>query len=264
LKDYPHAESEFWVEAIGQVKQHRPDFLFLAEAYWGLEPKLQQMGFDFTYDKLFYDRLLSSSPSDIRSHLTTDSRYLEHSVRFIENHDEFRAVTAFGRERSLTAAVILSTIPGLRLFHDGQLEGRHIRLPIQLVREPKEATDTEVIQFYDRLLTVTGAPAFHDGKWRLIEVSQAGEDNESHYNLLAWLWHYANKLKIVVVNYSPNPAQGWLKLPLLLETTEKVAFHDELTGITHTQDTREIGKQKLYVNLVPYHAEILAVVGAGS
>ena len=264
FRDYPRPASEFWVEAIGQVKQHRPDFLFLAEAYWGLEPKLQQTGFDFTYDKLFYDRLLSSSPGEIRNHLTTDARYQEHSVRFIENHDESRAVTAFGRERSLAAAVILTTVPGLRLLHDGQLEGRRTRLPIQLVREPKEATDAEVMQFYNRLLAVTSAPAFHDGEWRLIEVSQAEEGNENHYNLLAWLWHYGKQLKVVVVNYSPNPAQGWLKLPPLLKTTGKVNFHDELTGVTHTQDTGEISKQGLYVNLVPYHAEILAVVGAGS
>jgi hypothetical protein len=247
-----------------QCCEHRPDFLFLAEAYWGIETKLQQIGFDFTYDKLFYDRLLSSRPGEISSYLTADAQYQEHSIRFIENHDELRAIAAFGRECSLAAAVILTTVPGLRLFHDGQLEGRHTHLPIQLVREPKEATDAEVIQFYNRLLAVTSATAFHDGKWRLIEVSQTGGDNESHYNLLAWLWHYGEQLKIVVINYSPNPAQGWLKLPSLPKTTRKVTLHNELTGVTHTQDTGEIDKQRLYVNFVPYHAEILAVVGAGS
>jgi len=259
VRGYPRPETEFWVEAIRRVKQRRPDFLLLAEVYWGLELKLQQMGFDFTYDKPFYDRLLSSSPGDIRSYLMANGMPQERSARFIENHDEPRAVTAFGCERSLAAAVVLATVPGLRLFHDGQLEGRRIHQPIQLVREPKEATDAEVMQFYDRILSVCNAPAFHEGEWRLMEVKQAGEGNKSHHNLLAWLWHYAEQRKIVVVNYSPNPAQGWLKLPLPLKTTGRVVFRDELTGIAYTQDTDEVNKQGLYINLGPYHAQILDI-----
>jgi glycosidase len=264
VRGYPRPQTEFWAEAIGQVKQRHPDFLFLAEVYWGLEHKLQPMGFDFTYDKPFYDRLLSSTPSDIRNHLMSNAQYQERSARFIENHDEPRAVTTFGRERSLAAAVVLATVPGLRLFHDGQLEGKRIRLPIQLVREPREAADAEVIQFYGRLLKVVKQSAFHNGEWSLIEVSQAGEDNKSHHNLLAWFWRYAKQRKIVVVNYSPSPGQGWLKLPLPFKTPGRAVFRDELTGITHTRDTEEMSRQGLYVNLDPYHAQILDVVGGGS
>jgi hypothetical protein len=264
LKDYPHPKTEFWAEAIGQVRQHYPDFLFLAEAYWGAEQKLQQTGFDFTYDKPLYDKLLSSSPDETQSYIMSNGVCQERSAHFIENHDEPRAVTAFGRERSLAAAVIIATLPGLRLFHDGQLEGHRIRLPVQLVREPKETTDTEVRQFYARLLKVINQPAFHEGEWRLIEASQACERSESHRSLLAWLWHYAEQHKIVVVNYSPNPAQGWLKLPLPLKTTGGILFRDELTGLTYTRDTDEIVKQGLYLDLSPYQAQILDVVGGGS
>jgi len=264
VKGYPRPQTEFWVEAIGKVKQRHPDFLFLAEVYWGLEHRLQQMGFDFTYDKSFYDRLLSSTPSDIQHYLMSNSQYQEHSARFIENHDEPRAITTFGRERSLAAAVILATVPGLRLFYDGQLEGKRIRLPIQLVREPEEAADTEVIQFYDRLLKVVNTPAFHNGEWRLIEVSQVREGNESHHNLLAWLWHYVWQLKVVVVNYSSTPGQGWLKLPPPLKATGRIMFHDELGGITFTRDAEGMSQQGLYVNLDPYHAQILDIAAEGS
>ena len=95
LANYPKPDTEFWAEAITQVKQRRPDFLFLAEAYWGLEKQLQQLGFDFTYDKVFYDRLRFSNARDIREHLMTDGPYQQRSVHFIENHDEERAVTRF-------------------------------------------------------------------------------------------------------------------------------------------------------------------------
>jgi hypothetical protein len=264
VKDYPRPKTEFWAEAISQIKQSRPDFLLLAEVYWGLEPKLQPMGFDFTYDKPFYDRLLSSSPDEIRSYIMSSNQHQERSARFIENHDEPRAVTAFGRERSLAAAVILATVPGLRLFHNGQLEGKRIRLPIQLLREPKEAADTEVMKFYERLLKVVNQPAFHEGEWSLLEISQAGDSNESHHNLLAWSWRYAEQLKIVVVNYSSSPAQGWVKLPLPLKATGGILFHDELTGLTYTRDADEVVRQGLSIDLSPYHAQILAVLGGGS
>ena len=163
VKGYPRPETEFWTDAITKTRQQRPDFLFLAEAYWGLEKKLQEKGFDFTYDKALYDLLRYSNSNEIRSYLMKDELYQRHSAHFIENHDEPRAVTALGRERSLMAAVIMATIPGLRLFHDGQLEGRRTRLPVQLVREPQENVDSEIMQFYARLLEIGKAPAFHDG-----------------------------------------------------------------------------------------------------
>ncbi len=257
VKDYPRPETEFWAEAIERVRQRSPEFLFLAEVYWGLEQKLYQIGFDFTYDKTLYDRLRFSAPGDIRSHLMADDLYQQHSARFIENHDEPRAVVAFSSERSFAAAVILATMPGLRLFHNGQLEGRRIRLPVQLAREPKEATDPEIVRFYDRLLAVCNASAFHEGEWGLMEASQASEGNESYHDLLAWFWRYAEQFKVVVVNYSPNPAQGRVKLPLPLEATDRVAFRDELTEAVYTQDPKEVRSQGLYVALDSYHAHIL-------
>src|SRR5262245_51470859 len=42
--------SEFWPGAIAAMKRAHPDFLFLAEAYWDLEARLQAQGFDYTYD----------------------------------------------------------------------------------------------------------------------------------------------------------------------------------------------------------------------
>ncbi len=251
-------ETEFWTEAIRQVKQKKPDFIFLAEAYWGLEHELIELGFDFAYDKLFYDKLRCSPPPDIRSHLRKESTYHSHMARFIENHDELRSVTALGRERSRAAAVAFSTIPGLRLFHDGQLEGKKIRLPVQLIREPDEAPDAEITGFYDRLMAACNAPAFHEGKWTLLETSSAWAGNESHHNLLAWLWQYDKQLKIVAVNYSPFPAQGRLKLPVALKGGEKAVFTDELNAGTYTSDTLEVNNLGLYVALEPWHSHILS------
>ena len=41
------------------IKRRHPGFTFVAEVYWDMEWELQQAGFDFTYDKRLYDRLVA-------------------------------------------------------------------------------------------------------------------------------------------------------------------------------------------------------------
>lgn len=84
-------ESDFWPIAIKEVKASRPDFKFIAEAYWDLEWELQQQGFDYTYDKRLYDRLAHENAMVVNSHLQADWEYSQKMVRFLENHDEKRA-----------------------------------------------------------------------------------------------------------------------------------------------------------------------------
>jgi hypothetical protein len=55
------AIGEFWAEAIAAVK--RPDFLFVAEAYWDLEERLLQLGFDLAYDKRVTDFVVERRPA---------------------------------------------------------------------------------------------------------------------------------------------------------------------------------------------------------
>jgi hypothetical protein len=133
-------------------------------------------------------------------------------VRFVENHDEERAVAAFGRERSLAAAAVAATVPGLHFFHEGQLEGRKIRLPIQLIRAPREKTDPLVQKFYDRLLAYCDASALHEGEWSPLEILPGLGGDPSYKDILAWLWQHNKERKIVLVNFAPTPSRGRLNL----------------------------------------------------
>ena len=128
--------TEYWLDVISAVKREHPDFLFMAEAYWDLEWELQQQGFDFCYDKKLYDRLEHDPAESVRLHLCADLAYQERLVRFIENHDEPRAASTFSPEKERAAAMTIATIPGARLFHEGQFEGRKVRLPVFLGRRP--------------------------------------------------------------------------------------------------------------------------------
>ena len=127
-------DDEFWPETIRGL----PKLLFLAEVYWDLEWTLQQQGFHYTYDKRLLDRLRGSTADDVRGHLRAEPDYSERMARFLENHDEPRSAASLAH-RLPAAAAIFATLPGMRFYFDGQIEGRSIRTPVQLARWVRRA-----------------------------------------------------------------------------------------------------------------------------
>lgn len=125
---------EFWADAIAAVKARYPDFVFIAEAYWGLEWQLMQLGFDFCYDKTLYDRLTHRDAVAVAEHLRAERGFSDRLVRFAENHDEQPALRAFG-PGWWAATLISATVPGAHLEYLGQGE-RTTRVPVQLGRFP--------------------------------------------------------------------------------------------------------------------------------
>ena len=76
------------------------------------------------------DFLISGDAHRILGHLQADIKFQSKTARFIENHDELRAVEKFGLEKSRAAALIALTLPGARLVHEGQMKGYKIKLPV--------------------------------------------------------------------------------------------------------------------------------------
>ena len=140
---------EFWAEAIATVKARHPGFVFIAEAYWGLEWQLMQLGFDFCYDKTLYDRLTHHDARAVSAHLRAERHYSDRLVRFAENHDEQPARRAFGAQW-WAATFVAATVPGAHLEYLGQGE-RTVRLPVQLGREPRPEADPQARHFLRQL-----------------------------------------------------------------------------------------------------------------
>jgi len=132
------APAPFWPRATAAVRAQVPGFLFIAEVYWDLEWTLQQQGFDYTYDKRLYDRLEHRAARPVREHLRAGLDFQDRLARFLENHDEPRAAATFTPEVHRAAAVITFLTPGLRFFHQGQREGRKVRISMHLGRGPEE------------------------------------------------------------------------------------------------------------------------------
>lgn len=247
--------TEFWPSAIEEVRKQNSDFLMLAEVYWGMEYKLQQQGFDYTYDKVLYDRLIDDDTISLRSHLQASLEYQSHLMRFIENHDEQRASVMFrGTPRSLAAATIALTLPGLRLLHDGQIEGRRVKVPVQLARYSPEPIESNVEVFYNRLLTALSNPVFHEGQWEMLEPRKAWDENNSYLSFIAYYWILNEERRLVIVNLSPNYAQCYL--PVQLESDVQAEFswhlHDLLNHSQYYRDGTELKKRGLYVSLPGY------------
>jgi hypothetical protein len=259
LNDTPRPAEEFWSEAIGRVRKKRPQFLFIAEAYWNLEKKLQHLGFDFTYDKSLYDRLSQGTAREVREWQFSKEACHDHCAHFIENHDEPRALAAFGREKSRAAAMVIASMPGLRFFHDGQLEGKKARHVVQLGREREEVQDLSLLGFYDRLFHGLRLPVFREGICQPVSMAPAGEGNASFENLLACAWHHDEEWWWVVINYSPLRSQGRALFPLPPGHEDQVVLADNWGGETYVRLVKEIRKQGLYVELAPWEAHLFQV-----
>jgi hypothetical protein len=219
----PPAE-EFWPEVI------RNDLVFIAEAYWDMEYALQQQGFDYCYDKRLYDRLAHEDATAVRGHLQADLPYQRRLLRFIENHDEPRAASTFG-PRARAAAVVMSTIPGARLYHDGQFDGYRTHIPVFLNRGPVEESDDALRRLYSRLVGLEVSP-----DWRLLEVLD-------HDDLIAW--SFGDQL--VVVNFGATHAWGRVQIAVDGDLT------DVLTGAIYERSGPE-----LQVGLRPWGAHVFS------
>lgn len=240
----------FWPEAIRWVRRKHPDFVFVAEAYWDTEWTLQQQGFDFAYDKTLYDRLLAEDAGAVRDHLRADPEYQRRLVRFVENHDEPRAAHAFRGPVHQAAAVVTFLSPGMRLFHDGQLEGRRIQLPVHLARRPAEPVDPDVRDFYARLLRCLSEPAVRDGDWQLLECRPAWDGNRTSEQLIAYGWQGPGDERVVVaVNYGPARGQAYVRLPFRTLGSGTYRVSDVIHAATYEASGHQLATPGLYVDL---------------
>lgn len=244
-------EQEYWDVVIPAVRKAHQDCLFIAEAYWDLESELQNHGFDFCYDKRLYDRLDHDSAEAVHLHLCADSAYQSKLLRFLENHDEPRAASAFAGAKEQAAAVVASTLPGARMFHEGQFEGRKVRLPVFLGRRPVEPVDDGLHAFYGELLSAINGPVFRAGNWQLCERS-GWPDNPSFLNLVAWNWTDGDVRFLIVANLSNTRSQGQVKISWQEGAGKTWRLTDLLSEAVYERDGTAMLSAGLYVELEPW------------
>jgi hypothetical protein len=254
------AEADFWPDVCRDLKLAHQDFVLAAEVYWDLEYELQQQGFDYTYDKRLYDRLTGDDPEAVRRHLGAGIDYQGRLVRFIENHDEPRAAAVFGVDRSQAVGTIALTLPGLRVVHEGQMEGFRTRLPVQLRRRPLEHTNQALVSFYERLMSALSLVPLRVGNWRLLECKEAWPGNDSYRNFVAHRWVDGGEIILVAANLSAQPAQCYLPLENPALAGGRWELRDLLSKASYLREGDALLNPGLYLDVPGYGHHIFSFV----
>lgn len=124
--------TDFWREARRALKRAKPDILLLAESH---EPSHNATAFDVTYEEtlpgIVAGALGGALPARAIREMVEDDRRAfpvgSIRLRYLENHDQLRAVRALGRRGYEVAATLLFTLDGVPLIYNGQEIGEDER-----------------------------------------------------------------------------------------------------------------------------------------
>jgi hypothetical protein len=240
----------FWPKAIQSIRSNWPNFLFMAEVYWDLEWTLQQQGFDYTYDKRLYDRLRDGHTQSVRDHFRADKEFQQKSARFLENHDEPRAAATFPLKMHQAAAVLTYLCPGLRFFHDGQFDGRAKKISVHVSRRPIEPVESDLRDFYTRLLNCVHLAEMRNDEWRLLDCAAAWDGNGTADCFICFAWHKTGSpALVVVVNYAPNRSQCYVQLPFDELGGRTVRAQDLMSSAAYQRNGDELIHRGLYLDM---------------
>src|ERR1700689_4916248 len=247
---------EFWQD----VRAALPEKILLAEAYWGTEGRLLNLGFDFTYDKTLYDALRAGDARAVRANISSDFSYQCHLARFLENHDEARSAAVFTGGQLGAVATLIATLPGLRFYQHGQLEGRRIQLPVTLSHAAAEPPDPAIEALYRALLQISNEQVFHAGAWRRLDANDVGDGGAA--NLIVYDWQTENCWKLVIVNLANAVSQARIQLGDRIAAGRQYRFNDQLNQAVYLREGDELRGPGLYVRLEAFQAHLFEIAPA--
>ena len=256
------AEGEFWQQAISQAKNRRPDFVFLAEAYWGLEGRLCELGFDYAYDKSLYDSIVHDQPQNIQPHLLGLGAENSRRAHFLENHDEPRVSTELPHDRHRAAAVLILGLPGMRFLHDGQLEGFRRFARVQLARRAEEPIAQDIQSIYSSLLPAFAQSFAGKSEGLLLSPKPAWDNNPTHtfFTIVQWFKPGSKtEFDLVVVNLASHHAQCRVALPAQKTSSKMWRLVDRIGSESWLRDPIDAATNGLYLDLPPWGAQLFHV-----
>jgi hypothetical protein len=199
----------------------------------------------------------------VRDHLKADLDFQRRCARFLENHDEPRAAAVFPPEMHRAAAVVTFLTPGLRFFHEGQLEGRRVHVPVHLGRRPVEKADPALREFYGRLLECLKRPEVRDGRWRPCACRAAWDGNPTGEHFLAFTWEGGPGRLLVAVNYGPTQGQCYVE-PVLPDLCGRDFLLRDLLGpAEYRRGGDELAARGLYLDVPAWGHHVFEVREAG-
>ena len=250
--------TEFWSDAISATKAAHPDFLFMAEVYWNLEARLQELGFDYTYDKRLYDELVRRNPAVVqRRLLNVPGKFIEASVHFLENHDERRVASVLSLEEHRAAALVIFGLPGMRFLHEGQLTGARAKAPVQLCRCPAEAAQPDIAKMYEEMLAILQRTCVGHGQGSVLEPRAAWPGNPTAQNFVIVQWQLQpTAFDLMVVNLAPRRSQCYAPLKVAGLADRDWLMADVLGVERYKRSGNDVEAQGLYLDLPAHGAQL--------
>ena len=180
-------------------------------------------------------------------------------ILFTENHDEPRAVEAFGgKAPSQAAAVMTALVPkSVWMVHMGQDEGREVKIPMQVNRLPTdEIVDTELVQWYQMLLSIRNSTLFQKGKATTLDHSQLDE------GIIALQVDLQGSGAIVCTNYSDHLAAGMIPV----SNIQDLRLYDLATNtwMYGSKIAKPDDNGMMYIKLGPWQSQMVFYSGHGA
>ena len=239
---YSKPSNEFWEVAIKEAKSKYPNAILLAEVYedWEIE-KLNQLGFDYCYDKALLDKL-EGSAQDVNDyiHYKGESFY-GHVAHFVENHDENRVVYNMqgNLEKAKAAGTIAATLGGMIFFNHGQWSGL------------KNKLDVHLRNHYKKLMQIIADSAFKGPNYYF--VYNISGDKELDF--IGYIREVDDAHYLVVVNYAST--YGCAEVPIYnMEGSGMKNVKEMFSGIEYSVDADIMRNVGLTVCLNGYQAQI--------
>ena len=251
---YSKPSNEFWEVAIKEAKSKYPNAILLAEVYedWEIE-KLNQLGFDYCYDKALLDKL-EGSAQDVNDyiHYKGESFY-GHVAHFVENHDENRVVYNMqgNLEKAKAAGTIAATLGGMIFFNHGQWSGLKNKLDVHLRRGASESADSGTENHYKKLMQIIADSAFKGPNYYF--VYNISGDKELDF--IGYIREVDDAHYLVVVNYAST--YGCAEVPIYnMEGSGMKNVKEMFSGIEYSVDADIMRNVGLTVCLNGYQAQI--------
>ena len=216
------------------------------------------MGFDYCYDKDYYDALKTKNAKLLIGNLSQPLDFQQHLLRFIENHDEPRAASVFGYEHHKLAALLLMTSPGAKMYYMGQFEGYKHFTPVHTSVAASDKLDPVISDYYlslrQRLHLITSDVS----DWCLLKPeTELSIMTKSTNEVIVYCWFNQNDKYLSIANLSSRRKRIKVLLPddykQLATNRHQVIFNtksiDQSPSI-HTKDNVIISGLKSYQGLV--------------
>ncbi|HZL44349.1 MAG TPA: alpha-amylase, partial [Verrucomicrobiae bacterium] len=194
----------------------------------------------------------------VQEHLLgSKPEWVQASAHFLENHDEPRIASLLGLEEHRAAALLILSLPGMRLLHEGQLGGARVRVPVQWCSYVTEPVVPGIERMYEELLRALEVTAVGRGAGRILKAREAWQGNPTaqHFVLIQWQAE-TQGFDLAVINLAAHRSQCYAELSIANLAGKDWVMKDVLGAEEHKYSGQDLAGRGLYLDLPRMGAQL--------